>query len=72
MTLDATLLLIKDIVPVIKGEARLNDSALLVSRSPTYSRARARGIYLAFEHGRVGVITVSSRQQLQSLLLTVI
>lgn len=59
---DSRLLIIKDIIRLIKGEVTLQDSALEVYLScpehPT-NTASSVAIYLAFEHGRIGVITVS-------------
>lgn len=58
---DSRLLVIKDIKRVIKGEVNFKESALIIHLScPEHSTVTAdsSAIYLAFEFGRVGVITV--------------
>ncbi|KAJ3549871.1 hypothetical protein NM688_g5135 [Phlebia brevispora] len=59
---DCRLLVIKDIGRLIKGEACLRESAVVVHLfCPDHAPAAvdSSGIYLAFEYGRVGVITTS-------------
>ncbi len=61
---DCRLLVIKDIVEVIKGKRTLDESSMeillqcnhhLPGLNPILSPA---AVYLAFEHGHVGVVTV--------------
>ena len=55
-------MIIKDILSVIKGQQKLLDPAtsvtLALGNSVSSNRTFSEGIYLAFEYGRVGVVTV--------------
>ena len=62
--LNSDLLLVKDIMPLIKGQTNLAGASLVVSFQSH------RAVYLAFEHGRVGFITVRICYGLPSLALT--
>lgn len=61
LTMDTHLLVIKDVLSVIKGQIKLLDprASFIVSLQNPWSSYRPESIYLAFEHGRIGVITVS-------------
>ena len=59
---DSRLLVIKDITRIIKAETTLKDSAIeihLPCPGLTPAEMDQSAVYLAFEHGRVGVVTAS-------------
>lgn len=58
LLLDDRILLIRDFPSVIKGEKKLVEAALEIAFSAQSPPEWQRSIYVAFEHGRVGVITV--------------
>ncbi|EKM53433.1 uncharacterized protein PHACADRAFT_197864 [Phanerochaete carnosa HHB-10118-sp] len=60
LTKDCSLLLIKDIIPIIMNRVKLEDASLtLTFNQSRLGRGPGSAIYLAFEFGRVGVITSS-------------
>ncbi|GJE91392.1 F-box protein [Phanerochaete sordida] len=57
---DASLLIVKDIVPVIANRVKLADASVIISfKDSDNSSEDSAAIYLAFEFGRIGVITSS-------------
>lgn len=60
LTEDSSLLLIKDVLSVIGNRTKLQDASLtLTFNQPPNTKRPPEAIYLAFEFGRVGVITAS-------------